>query len=147
MQEAGHILIIDDDLDYSCLLQVAFEEACVTNPTLIIHDGRSAVNYLKQMGTGGSDDADTVPALVLLDLRLPGLSGLEVLSWIRGEPRLAGIPVLVFTGMEGGEEPLRARELGAASLQLKPFSYRDLVQTVEAIRTHYLEPIELPKAA
>jgi DNA-binding response OmpR family regulator len=140
-------LIIDDDANYSCLLLVAFQEAHVENPIAVINDGWKAVNHLKSLAAGSLSHLGNTPALVLLDLRMPKVSGLEVLRWIRSEPGLAGVPVMVFTGMEAGDEQAQAMELGATSFHVKPFSYRELVQQVASIRDCYLEPQQLAKAA
>src|SRR5262249_19916480 len=103
-----------------------------------------AVRHLKETP---STEGNGVPALVILDLRLPGISGLEVLRWIKNQLRLADVPVLIFTGVATGDELLRARELGAASLFTKPFAYGDLVRQLESIRQLYLETREFSKAA
>ena len=147
MTEPATILIIDDDADYSCLLELALAEARVNNPIKSIHDGSAALIYLRQVAAKSQLAVDSIPALVLLDLRMPKISGLEVLRWIRNEPRLARVPVAVFTGVEAADEQSQALALGASSLQVKPFAYRELVQTARSLRNQYLEPHELKHAA
>jgi DNA-binding response OmpR family regulator len=141
MLDQRSILVIDDDSDYCCLLQSAFREAHVDNPIEVTSDGWTAINSLRRLASTGE------PALVLLDLLLPRLSGVEVLRWIRSQPRLDNVPIVVFTGLEGGEETSKARALGAASLRVKPFSYHDLVQEVKKLQELYLRPQELKHAA
>lgn len=147
MSRASRILIVDDDVDYASLLQIAFQEAGVGNPIEVFHDGGEAVDYLSKPVPSDQHLPEDVPALVLLDLKLPRLNGLEVLRWIRQQPRLASVPVLLFTGAETETTESHAIELGAAALRVKPFSYRELMGEVERIRDGYLEPRQLSKAA
>jgi CheY-like chemotaxis protein len=87
------------------------------------------------------------PGLVLLDLRMPGLNGLEVLRWIRSQPFYRETPVVVFTGLEAGGDHSEAVSLGATSLRLKPFTYRDLVKEAQVLCETYLEDHALKDAA
>jgi len=79
---------------------------------------------------------------------MPKLSGLDVLRSIRSEPHLANVPVIIFTGLERGEEERsNALKLGATSLHVKPSSYRELVREAQELRENYLETHELKNAA
>lgn len=146
MDKLGAILIIDDDVDYSCLLQVALLEAPVANPVEVINDGCAAMQYLKTLGND-LRTASHYLALVLLDLRMPKFSGLGVLRWMRSEPYLAAVPVVVCTGLEAGDEPSQALALGAATLLEKPFCYRELLSAVRNLRDRFLSHPELRQAA
>lgn len=144
MDNSGAILIVDDDEDFSCLLELALREVRVENPIEVMNDACSALDYLERLSHPG---AQSVPALVLLDLRMPKLCGLEVLRRIRYEPRINQVPIVVLTGLESGEEPATALQLGAASVMLKPFAYRELVKAAHALREQYLERWQLAHAA
>jgi DNA-binding response OmpR family regulator len=141
------VLIVDDDVDYSCLMQVALMEAQVNNPILVINDGCAALDYGKCSQSEYPWGNGEVPALVLLDLWMPKISGLEVLSWMRGLSRWTKVPVVVFTGVEAGDEPSQALALGASSVLMKPFTYRELVQTARELRDSYLADRILVQAA
>jgi len=143
----GVILIIDDDVDYACLVRVAVQEACIPHPVEMLHDGHAAVNYLQQFGAMSSGNGATLPALVLLDLKLPHFSGLEVLRWIRSRPELTPVPVILFSGIEPGDERSQALALGAASFEVKTFSYRELLEQIAHIRDGFLQPQEFGQAA
>lgn len=144
----GAIIVIDDDRDYSCLLELALQEAQVRNPIELIEDGLAAVDLLRQhVELAASGNESTLPALVLLDLRMPRISGIEILRWIRTQPLLARIPVVLMTGIRDDEEQSRALSLGAASLCVKPFSYGDLLHEAAAMRDRYLLRPELLKDA
>jgi len=144
MHDGQGILIIDDDVDYCCLLQLAFHEVDVLSPVEAVHDGRAAIEHLLQISTG---IGGVMPGLVLLDLRMPGLSGIEVLRWMRGQPFLASVPIVVFTGLEGGRELAQAAALGASAVHLKPFSYRELMHEAKELRDTYVLPGHLQVAA
>jgi DNA-binding response OmpR family regulator len=141
------VLIVDDDVDYSCLMQVALMEAEVNNPILVVNDGCAALDYGRGAQSEHPWGSGGVPALVLLDLWMPKISGLEVLSWMRGLPRWMNVPVVVFTGVEAGDEPSQALALGASSVLMKPFTYRELVQTARELRDSYLPDQSLVQAA
>ena len=145
MREERLILLIDDDVDFCCLFQIAFEEARITPPIEIIHDGWAAIETLRERIEGGILGA--VPRLILLDLRMPGLSGLEVLRWIREQPALDHVAVVVFTGLEEAREHSRAISLGATALRIKPFAYRDLIKEATDLRDTYVEDSALKHAA
>ncbi len=145
VETGGVILIVDDDADYSCLMQVALHEAQITNRVEVLPDGDAAVTYLGQLPVRCQNSR--FPALMLLDLKLPGLNGLEVLRWMREQPQLTGIPVILFTGSQDSQSQGQALALGAASLRVKPFSFNELVREVLAIRDNYLQPQEIRHAA
>jgi CheY-like chemotaxis protein len=145
VREDRPILLIDDDVDFCCLLQIAFEEVSATPLIEVVHDGWAAINTLRERIEGGILGA--VPRLVLLDLKMPGLNGLEVLHWVRGQPALDHVPVVVFTGLEEAKEHSRAMSLGATALRMKPFAYRDLIKEAANLRDTYVEDGALKHAA
>jgi len=142
----SNILIVDDDIDYSCLVRIAFQEAQVTNPIEVLKDGWSAVQHLNALISAHTPQNESLPSLILLDLGMPKISGLEVLSWIRSQSDFAAIPVLVFTGIEAEAERVQAMQAGATWMYVKPSSYRELVRQIEQIRDTYLEPREIAHA-
>ena len=146
MVEPRSILVIDDDSDYLCLLQIAFQEARIGYPLVIKQDGRAAINYLQRFA---SQEAlvGSPPGLILLDLRMPRVSGLEVLRWIRSQQYLDDVPVVVLTGIESEDELGQAIELGATSFRVKPFTYRQLVGEIKDLSATYLDTQEIKHAA
>jgi CheY-like chemotaxis protein len=145
VREDRPILLIDDDVDFCCLFQIAFEEARITPGIEVIHDGWAAVENLRERLESGMPGA--VPRLILLDLRMPGFSGLEVLRWIREQSPLDPVAVVVFTGLEEAREHARAIRLGATALRLKPFAYRDLIKEAADLRDTFVEDGALKHAA
>ena len=146
MNTQAGILIIDDDTDYCCLLQIALQEVGVAHPVKVFNDGYDAVNFCERSMLPASRAGMAVPALILLDLKMPGLNGLDVLRWIRSQPLLAPVPVVLLTGTQE-EECSQALALGATSIHFKPLSYHELVREVTRLRDNYLVPEHLAHAA
>jgi CheY-like chemotaxis protein len=145
VREDRPILLIDDDVDFCCLLQIAFEEVHVSPLIEVVHEGWAAIRSLRERIEGEISGA--VPRLVLLDLKMPGLNGLEVLRWIRGQPAMDHVPVVVFTGLEEAKEHARAISLGATEVRIKPFAHHDLIREAANLRDTYVEDGALKHAA
>jgi len=122
------ILHVEDDEQDIFFMQRAFKAAGIENPIQHVRDGEEAIDYLE--GTGAFADRKGVlqPHLVLLDLKLPGKSGLEVLEWIRAHPILRAMVVIVFSSSPEPADVERAYHLGANSYIVKPI---DLDQYAE----------------
>lgn len=144
MPNAGEILLADDDADFGLLLQTAFECAGIANRLIVVPDGMDAIRFLQERSAYRSKGGLPLPSLVLLDLRLPRLSGFEVLRWIRLQPELANLRVAIFTGSEIDSEARLARELGADAYLVKPFQFNQLVQLLEELRSAWLQSTPPP---
>ena len=140
MIEAGTVLFVDDDADWVELLRTAFERAGVNNPVQGVRDGPEAIRYLRGEGRYANRAVHPLPALVLLDLRLPGMHGFEVLQWIRQQPKLAQLTVVAITGMVTPGDIQRAQELGATGFLAKPFSFAKLLEMTQELRDKWLRP-------
>src|SRR6058998_998699 len=127
------ILLVEDDEADILLLRRAFRNAHIANRLVEVRDGQAAIQYL----SGHADYADRarnpIPFLILLDLRLPKLSGFEVLAWIRDQPELAGLIIVVLTGSDRVPDVSKAHELGANSYLVKPGTFDELVEMVKQI--------------
>ncbi len=132
------ILLVEDDETDVLLLRNAFRNARVANPLIEVSDGHAAIQYLS--GAGAYEDRIRYPSpfLMLLDLRLPKLSGFEVLAWIRDQAALAELIVVVLTGSDYVPDATRARELGANSYLVKPASFKELAETITGIIARWL---------
>ncbi len=121
---------------------VFFKEAChraqLSTRLESVLDGDRAIAYLS--GVDGFEDRDRFPwpALVVLDLKMPGLMGFEVLEWIRSQKETKNLPVLIFTSSLHEEDMRRAYDLGANSYLVKPVLFNDLVEIVKAIHLYWL---------
>ena len=132
------ILYAEDDENDVFLMQHAFRKAGIENPLQIVTDGQSAIDYLQ--GKNGFEDRQhfPVPSLLLLDLKLPLQSGLDVLKWIRSSPAWCTLPVIMLTSSNQDSDIHRAYILGVNSYLVKPGKPDDLLAMVNTIRDFWL---------
>jgi CheY-like chemotaxis protein len=139
------ILLIEDDPNDVLLTRRAFARLNILNPLHVVEDGDHAVAYLE----GGGDYADRsrfpLPVLILLDLKLPRRSGLEVLAWMRGQPGLKRLPVVVLTSSQESADINRAYDLGANSYLVKPVAFESLIEMARALNLYWLILNEKPE--
>src|SRR3954471_14890197 len=112
MSERAVILLAEDEEDYVLLLRKALSEAGIRNPLQVVSTGPEAIAYLKGEGKYSNRAEYPLPDLMLLDIKMPGLSGLEVLGWLRGQPGLSSIRVLMLTSSEQMKDINEAYRLG-----------------------------------
>ncbi len=132
------ILWIEDDPDDVLLIGRAIRKAGLDQPSLV-RDGREAVAYLSGTGPYADRGAHPFPALILLDLKLPKMSGFEVLQWIREHEETSRIPVVMFTSSRERADVDRAYGLGANAYLLKSVDHDDLVEALRRFRSFWLE--------
>lgn len=137
------ILLIEDNPDDEALTLRAFSKNGVNNPVVIARDGVEAIDYLFGTGTPPQRELSIMPAVILLDLKLPRIDGLEVLRRIRADEKTALLPVVVLTTSSERRDIEQAYQLGANSYLRKPVDYEDFVKLVEAIVTYWLS-LNLP---
>jgi len=127
------ILLVEDDRGQSLLVERVFRKAGVANPLRVFHEGNGALAYLGGQETYADRTHFPLPALILLDLHVPGRSGLELLTWLREQPNLDRIPVVMLSGSSESEDIDRAFELGANSYLVKPVAFDALLDTVTGL--------------
>jgi len=133
MPHSTHILLAVHDPDFASLIQLGFQEIGILNPIHVVHDGQEAIRYLDGDLQYSDRAKFPVPALLFLDARLRIISGFDVLQWIRGQPALADIGIILFSSLGTQEDPKLARELGADCFMDKPFDFQELLSAVERI--------------
>ena len=140
------ILQVEDDPNDVFLLQHAMTKAGVQNPIQVARDGQQAIDYLKGAGKFADRERFPIPCLVLLDLKLPHVMGLNVLKWIRQQP---GAPLVVVMLTASGEDAdiETAYRLGANGFLVKPSQASRLVDIAKAIKDFWLTHNTLPQAA
>ncbi len=114
------LLLVDDDECDLFLLQRALQKAGIGLPQHIATNGEQAINYLSGQGEFADPDAFPIPGAVFLDLKMPFVSGFDVLEWTRSQPRLTVVPFFVLTGSSLERDRQRALELGAKGYLVKP---------------------------
>jgi two-component system response regulator len=129
--ESKVILLVEDNPDDEALTMRALQKNNIRNEVVVARDGAEALDYM--FGTGAHEGRDTaaLPQVVLLDLKLPKLSGLEVLEQLRANPRTKLVPVVILTSSKEEQDLLRGYSLGANSYIRKPV---DFVQFTESVR-------------
>ena len=126
-----YILLVEDNPDDAELTLRAFKKSNITNEVIVAHDGAEALDCLFGTGAYAGRDADIMLAVILLDLRLPKIDGLEVLRRVRGDERTKLLPVVILTSSKEEGDLTNGYKLGANSYIRKPV---DFIQFSEAIR-------------
>ncbi|HWX20247.1 MAG TPA: response regulator [Candidatus Binatia bacterium] len=148
MRAQALLLLVEDSEDDVALLRCAFDQANITNPLQVVRSGGEAVAYLSGFGPYANRAEFPLPALVLLDLRMPGMmDGFEVLQWIRSQPTFKSLRVVVLTASGAAEDISRAYKLGANSYVTKPSSFARLAEVSQAISDFWLRLSQAPEAS
>ena len=133
------ILLLEDDDNDAYLLGRAVKRLRPGSTLVVLHDGESAIEYLAGRGAYADRQVHPLPSIVLLDVKTPRRSGLEVLQWLKRQPGLRRIPVVVLTASVDPSSVRRAYELGANSFLTKPLAYEDLTRLTEAVLEWWLD--------
>jgi CheY-like chemotaxis protein len=143
------ILHVEDDSNDVLLLKHACDYAGVPLDVQTVDDGDQAIAYLSGTGKFADRKRFPFPALVLLDLRMPRMTGFELLDWMRGQGNLRKLPVVVLSSSQQELDIERAYVLGANSFLIKPVAFADLVQLVKRLCNYWfdLNLLPLPHAA
>lgn len=134
------VLYAEDEDNDVFLMQRAFTKACVSNPLQIVTDGVEAIQYLSGQGKYEDRDRYPTPCLLMLDLNLPRRSGLEVVKWVREQPALQDLPVVLLTSSNQACDIDSAHALGANGYLVKPASSDKLIEVVTMLRDTCLVP-------
>ena len=126
------ILLVEDNASDEKLTILAFKKCGVSNEVVVMRDGAAALDYIFGTGAQAGRDVSVLPTVILLDLQLPRLDGLEVLRRIRADARTRIIPVIVLTASREEEDVMRSYSLGANAYVRKPVEF---VAFVEAAKT------------
>jgi CheY-like chemotaxis protein len=138
MTSSDTILHVEDRPDDVFLLNYAFKSAEIKNPVQVAEDGQRAVDYLAGNGPFADREKFPVPRLTLLDLQLPQKTGLEVLEWIRQQPALKSLIVIILSSSVYEGDLRRAYELGANAFLVKPSSTETLADMCRALKHFWL---------
>jgi len=132
------LLLVEDNPGDVGLLEECLRELDAPVQLRVAQDSPEAMRFLRQ-SPGATKHRATLPDLVLLDLQLPGMGGIELLAWIRSEPRLDALKVVMLTCSDLGPDLARCRELGASGYIVKAFDLGDLSRVGRAIRAHLIQ--------
>ena len=135
--------MVEDLEDDVLLVRKAFAKANLPNPMHRVSSGEEALSYLKGVGQYSNRDEHPLPDLILLDLKLNGMDGFEVLQWIRNQPGIRGIAVVVLTSSHHIPDVNRAYALGANSFLVKPTDFENYLELGRLIRDYWLRTVRL----
>ena len=135
-----HVLLVEDDPGDVLMTKEAFEHYKLRNVLHVVTDGEQALQFLRR--TGGYADAPR-PGLILLDLNLPRLDGLEVLAELKADPVLKVIPVVILTTSQAQQDVLRSYALHANAYVSKPVDFETFMEVIRQIDNFFVTVVKL----
>lgn len=134
----GIILLVEDNEDDELLTRRAFKKNNLKNEIVVAHDGREALDWLFGEGEHAGRDTSVQPEVILLDVNMPRVGGLEVLERVRADPRTSLVPVVMLTSSKQEEDMVRSYELGANSYVRKPVEFDAFTEAVRTLGMYWL---------
>ena len=146
MKENGvvELLLVEDNPHDLELTLRALQKANVANRVEIARDGVEALDYVFAEGRHAKRRVTDTPRLILLDLKLPKIDGLEVLKRIKGDARTRSIPIVVLTSSKEQRDVIESYKLGVNSYIVKPVTFEALVDILQTLEKYWFEIVELP---
>ena len=138
------ILLVEDNANDEALTLRALKKANIANPVVVARDGVLALDYLFARDAYANRNADDLPQVVLLDLNLPRLGGLEVLRAVRADPRTKLLPIVVLTSSKQERDVIDGYSLGANSYVVKPVDFTQFAEAVRQLGLYWLILNEQP---
>jgi two-component system response regulator len=138
------ILLVEDNPDDIALTLRAFKKVNIANEIEVVRDGEEAMDYLLGRGKHADRDTSVAPAVILLDLKLPKMSGLEVLKAIRSEQSTRLLPVVILTSSKEESDLVNGYRLGANSYIRKPVDFERFVDAAKQLKLYWLVLNEPP---
>jgi len=139
------ILLIEDNADDAQLVTRAFERAGLENPLRRLRDGEEAMAYLAGIGIYADRLQHPLPAVILLDLNMPKFNGYQLMVWLRTQPEIKRIPVVVLTESSDVSSINRAYDAGANSYLVKPGNSEEISRVVQLLQSYWLALNERPR--
>ena len=130
------ILLADDNPHDVVLIRLAFRRVGIIDTIQLVKDGTEAMRYIRGEGIYADRHQFPIPTLILLDLKMPQTSGFDVLQWIREQPDLSSVVVVVMSGSKNDQDIERAYSLGATSYLVKPTRFEEMVRMMESLKDY-----------
>jgi two-component system, response regulator len=144
MNKPLEILLVEDNPQEAELTIRALQKRTLANHFYHVHDGQEAVDFLLEKGAYQDGDTYDIPKVILLDLKLPKLSGIEVLRQLRADERTKRVPIVVLTSSREERDMVEAYQLGANSYIVKPVEFESFLEVVSNMITYWLIINQLP---
>lgn len=144
MRRSRVILLVEDNPDDIELTLRAFEKSKIANDIVVVQDGEAALDYLFKRGLYAGENQGLIPEVVLLDLKLPKVDGLEVLRQIRSDERTRRLPVVVLTSSNEDGDIFASYDLGANSFVRKPVDFVRFIEAAKHLGLYWLILNEVP---
>jgi two-component system response regulator len=138
------ILLVEDNPDDEALALRALKKNNITNEVVVARDGAEALDYLLGAGSRAGNGTAVLPQVVLLDLKLPKVDGLEVLRRLRADPRTKLLPIVILTSSNEEQDLLKGYDFGANSYVRKPVDFGQFTEAVRQLGLYWLLLNELP---
>jgi len=145
MPDQEIILLAEDSEDDILLIQRAFKAAFISKTVQVVRDGEECIAYLSGIGKFSDRSQFPLPELLLLDLKMPRVDGFEVLSWLRKQPSLNSLRVIVLTSSEAVRDVNRAYDLGANSFLSKPIDFQNYIEMCKYLSGFWLQMSKAPE--
>ena len=131
------ILLVEDNLDDITITKKALKEAKILNKLYVVRDGQEALDYLRHQGSYQDPATNPKPGLILLDINLPKLNGVEVLAQVKKDPEFKKIPIVMLTVSKRDEDIAKSYENGCNSFIQKPVEFERFVTIVKEIGLYW----------
>ena len=139
------VLLVEDNPDHAELTMKTLSRGKLLNKIYWVKDGEEALHFLFHEGIYKNGSDAPRPGLILLDIRLPKVDGIEILRRVKHDPNLSAIPVVMLTTSDRGEEVSESYRLGANSYITKPVRFAEFVEKIETVELYWLLTNTLPK--
>jgi len=140
------ILLVEDNPDHAELTIKALNQNNVLNEVYVVNDGQEALDFMYHQGKYADEKDFPRPGLILLDIKLPKVDGIEVLKQLKDDPQFKSIPVIMLTTSDRDEEIAKSYAGGANSYVVKPMDFEEFMKKVRELKLYWTITNSLPKA-
>ena len=147
MDKNDVVLVAEDNPDDALLLRRALEKAGIHARLKLVSDGEEMLLYLQAKGAYADRASNPMPSLIILDLKMPRRSGLEVLAWLSENSELSVVPTIVLSASNLDKDVRTAYDLGANTYFVKPSTFEELVETMRMVETYWNKATKVRPAA
>ena len=138
------ILLVEDNPDEEELALIAFKKTGIDRNIVVARDGQEAVDYMLALGAYEGRDVMALPSVVLLDINLPKLSGLDVLKILRKDERTKLVPIVLLTSSDEEQDMIDGYSFGANSYIRKPFDFNDFLLQIKTLGNYWIDNNRIP---